>query len=122
MASRWAKTVTATPLTSVTTEQFFDVKPSLNPGERITCEVKIDFPSTPTDDAIVSAYGTLERDADQWDDSPIYRRTVDKGTDPHQLRFTIGGVPKFRIGVQRDGSTDTITSADFSHQLDNVSL
>ena len=52
--------------------------------------------------------------------------TIENATDkfatirPHQLPVT--GVYKFRVGVRRSGSTDTITSADLSYREDGVNV
>ena len=39
---------------------------------------------------------------------------------PNRISFLMTGVYKFRIGVRRSGSTDTITSADLSLRKDGV--
>ena len=36
------------------------------------------------------------------------------------ISFLVTGVYKFRVGVRRSGSTDTITSADLSLRKDGV--
>ena len=41
-------------------------------------------------------------------------------TDPNRISFLVTGVYKFRVGVRRSGSTDTITSADLSLRKDGV--
>ena len=118
----WGNKTNATQLTGITTEQFFDQTPTLNPGETLHVEVEVDFPTTPTDDAIVSVYGTLDASTENWDDTPIMQFTIDSGTDPHKVSFLVSGFYKFRAGVQRSGSTDTLTSADMSYRADGVSL
>jgi hypothetical protein len=40
--------------------------------------------------------------------------------DPNRISFLVTGVYKFRVGVRRSGSTDTITSADLSLRKDGV--
>jgi hypothetical protein len=40
-----------TQLTGITTEQFFDQLPTLNPRETAHVEVSVEFPATPTDHA-----------------------------------------------------------------------
>jgi hypothetical protein len=114
MTVAWSGKTDATQLTSITTEQFFDVTPSPDPNEVAHCEVEVDFPTTPTDNAIVSVYGTLDASTENWDDTPLLQFTISNGTDPNKVSWTIFGVYKFRVGVKRSGSTDTLTSADFS--------
>jgi hypothetical protein len=46
----------AAQLTGITTEQFFDQVPTLNPRETAHVQVSVDFPSSPTDHAIVAVY------------------------------------------------------------------
>ena len=115
----WGAKTNATQLTSITTEQFFALLVTTTPRELIHCEIEVNFPVSPTDNAIVAVYGTL--DAENWDDTPLMEFVIDKGTDPNKISFQIMGVYKFRIGVRRDGTTDTLTSADFSFRRDNVS-
>ena len=117
----WGSKTSATQLTSITTEQFFDATPQLNPQEQVHCEVEVDFPTTPTDDAVVSIYGTLDESSENWDDTPLMAFTIDKGTDPNKMSWTMSGLYKFRVGVKRSGSTDTLTTADFSYRKDGVS-
>ena len=38
------------------------------------------------------------------------------------ISFLVTGVYKFRVGVRRSGSTDTITSADLSYRKDGVNV
>ena len=45
---------------------------------------------------------------------------IENTTDPNRLSFLVTGVYKFRVGVRRSGSTDTITSADLSLRKDGV--
>lgn len=115
----WTSETSATQLTSITTEQFFSTTPTLTPRELAHCKVKIDFPGTPTDHGVVSVYGSL--DGSNWDNTPLMQFTVDNGIDPNQVSFVVMGIYQFRVGVKRSGSTDTLTSADFSYRLDGVS-
>lgn len=117
----WSSKNNLTQLTSITTEQFFDAV-TLNPGELAHCEVEIDFPASPTDEATISLYGTLDDSSENWDDTPIWSQNIGNGIDPNKISFPVSGLYKFRIGVQRDGSTDTITSADMSYRKDGVNL
>lgn len=116
----WSSETDATQLTSITTEQIFSTKPTLNPGESAHVRVDVDFPTTPTDDAIVAVYGSLDGTA--YDDTAMFSRLVDSGTDPNQISFIVSGVYQFQVGVRRSGSTDTITSADMSYRTNGVSL
>lgn len=118
----WGAKTNATQLTNITTEQFFDQTPTLTPGETLHCEVEADFPVSPTDNLVVSVYGTLDAASENWDDTPTLQFEIDNGIDPNKVSFLISGVYKFRIGVKRSGTTDTITSADFSFRKDGVSL
>ena len=49
----WGSDTAATQLTSITTEQFFDQVPTLNPRETAHVQVAVDFPGSPTDHAII---------------------------------------------------------------------
>lgn len=118
----WSGKTSATQLTSITTEQFFSTLVTLNPGESAHCQVDINPPATPTDYGVVSVYATLDDAAENWDDTPILAFQVDKALDPNAVSFLVSGVYKFRVGVKRSGTTDTITSADFSYRLDGVRL
>jgi hypothetical protein len=48
------------------------------------------------------------------------RFLIENTTDPNRISFLVTGVYKFRVGVRRSGSTDTITSADLSLRKDGV--
>ena len=48
----WGSDTAATQLSSITTEQFFNQVPTLNPRETAHVQVSVDFPSSPTDDDI----------------------------------------------------------------------
>ena len=45
---------------------------------------------------------------------------IENTTDPNCISFLVTGVYKFRLGVRRSGSTDTITSAELSLREDGV--
>ena len=45
---------------------------------------------------------------------------IESTTDPNRISFLVTGVYKFRVGVRRSGSTDTITSAGLSLRKDGV--
>ncbi len=118
----WGSKTSATQLTAITTEQFFDELITLNPRELTHVQVDVDFPGSPTDDCIIALYGTLDDRSEDWDDTPFREIAVSKDTDPNAVSFTVGGVYKFRIGARRSGSTDTFASADMSYRKDGVSL
>ena len=44
----WGSDTAATQLSSITTEQFFDQVPTLNPRETAHVQVSVDFPGSPT--------------------------------------------------------------------------
>ena len=110
----WGSDTAATQLTSITTEQFFNQVPTLNPRETAHVQVSVDFPSSPTDHAIVAVYTTLDDTSEVWDLIPMMEFLIENTTDPNRISFLVTGVYKFRVGVRSSGSTDTITSADLS--------
>ena len=115
----WSGTTSATQLTSITTEQIFSTKPTLNPQETAHVTVDVDFPTTPTDNAIVAVYGSL--DGTNYDDQPVFEFAVLNTNDPAQVSFIVSGYYQFQVGVRRSGTTDTLTSADLTYRLDGVS-
>ena len=122
----WGSKVSATQLTSITTEQFFSFGGStvipLNPGETAKVQVTADFPTTPTDHAVVAIYGTLDDSSETWDLVPHIEFLIDKALDPSIVSFLVSGLYRFRIGIRRSGTTDTITDADCSYRKNGVSL
>jgi hypothetical protein len=116
----WGSDTAATQLTSITTEQFFDQVPTLNPRETAHVQVSVDFPASPTDHAIIAVYTTLDDSSEVWDVIPMMEFLIENTTDPNRISFLVTGVYKFRVGVRRSGSTDTITSADLSLRKDGV--
>jgi hypothetical protein len=116
----WGSDTAATQLTSITTEQFFDQAPTLNPRETTHVQVSVDFPGSPTDHAIVAVYTTLDDASEVWDLIPMMEFLIENTTDPNRISFLVTGVYRFRVGVRRSGSTDTITSADLSLRKDGV--
>jgi hypothetical protein len=83
-------------------------------------QVSVDFPGSPTDHAIVAVYTTLDDTSEVWDLIPMMEFLIENTTDPNRISFLVTGVYKFRVGVRRSGSTDTITSADLSLRKDGV--
>jgi hypothetical protein len=116
----WGSDTAATQLSSITTEQFFDQVPTLNPRETAQVQVSVDFPASPTDHAVVAVYTTLDDTSEVWDLIPMMEFLLENTTDPNRISFLVTGVYKFRVGVRRSGSTDTITSADLSLRKDGV--
>jgi len=102
----------ATQLTSITTEQFFSVEPTLDVYEGAVVQVSVNFPTSPTDNAIISVYA--QQDGSNYDVVPFLQFTIDRANDPSRVTFVVKDVYKFRIGIKRSGSTDTITDADMS--------
>ena len=118
----WGVKTNSTQLTGITTtEVFFSQTPTLNPGEFHHVEIEANPPATPTDDLLVSVYGTLDDTSENWDDTPKMQFTIDKGTDPNKRSFIVSGIYKYRIGVVVNGATDTYV-ADMSYRADGVSL
>lgn len=120
MAVGWGSKNAATQLTSVTTEQFFDDTPQLDPNQIAHIEIEANPPASPTDDLLVKVYGTLDASSENWDDTPILEFRIDKDSDPNKVSFRVSGVYKFRVGVQRDGSTDSYT-VDMNHRIGTLS-
>ena len=116
----WGAKISATQLTGITTEQFFDQTPTLYPRESAHCHVQADFPVSPTDDAVISVYGSLDGTA--WSATPLMVLVLDKDVDPNSIDFLVTSVYQFRVGVKRSGATDTLTSADLSFRKDDVSV
>jgi hypothetical protein len=116
----WGSKQTATQLTNITTEQFFDVVPQLNPRETAHCQVAVNFPGSPTDHALIAVYTTLDDSGEVWDVVPMMEFLLENTTDPNGITFLVTGVYKFRVGVRRDGSTDTLTSAAMGIRKDGV--
>jgi hypothetical protein len=110
----------ATQLSSITTEQFFDQVPTLNPRETAHVQVSVDFPSSPTDHAIAAMYTTLDDTSEVWALIPMMEFLIENTTDTNRISFLVTSDYKFRVGVRRSGATDMITSADLSLRKDGV--
>jgi len=108
-----------TQLTSITTEQTFTETIAADPAEGIIVHVKVDFVATPTDNAIIAVYGGMNSSA-SWSDNPILEFTIDNGDDDVWIPFTLYGWRHYKIGVRRDGSTDTLTDADCRYEPDGI--
>lgn len=112
---KFAGNVAATQLTSITTEQFFSVTPSLSVSEGAVVQVDVNFPASPTDNAIVAVYA--RQDGSNFDIEPFMEFEIDNGNDPSRVTFIVKDVFEFRVGVRRSGTTDTITDADMDSRL-----
>lgn len=117
----WSALDAATQLTSIAaTEKFFDDEPNADPNVTVDVEIDSDFVSTPTDDMLISVYGTLDGGTD-YDDTPRLQLRADNGTDPNQVGFQTFGIFQYRVGVVASGATDTHTSADMNNRLGTMS-
>jgi hypothetical protein len=67
--------------------------------------VETDYDATPTDNIIISVYGSL--DGANYDDSPIWTLQGDKTVDSQQMSFVIKDLAHFRIGIKQTGSVDS---------------
>jgi hypothetical protein len=63
---------------------------------------------------------TLDDTSEVFDLIPMMEFLIENTTDPNRISFLVTGVYKFRVGVRRSGSTDTITSAELSLRKDGV--
>jgi hypothetical protein len=120
MAVGWGSDTAATQLTSVSTEQFFSETPQLAPNEFAHVQI-IGNSSGTTDNLLIKVYATLDASTENWDTVPIMEIELDctDGAD-NDVSFIVQDVYKFRIGVQRDGSTDTFT-ADMNYRVATMS-
>jgi hypothetical protein len=116
----WSAKTSATQLVSITTEQFFGAIVGLAPKALAHVQVAADFPATPTDHAVFSVYTTLDDATEVWDLVPLQQFVLANSPDPNRLSFTVSGVYRFRVGVKRSGSTDTIASADLAYRTDGA--
>jgi len=114
----WGSKISATQLAPITTEQFFDQVPTLNPRESAHVQV-ISNRTGSTDHLIIAAYTTLDDTTEVWDLVPMMEFLLEGSPSPNMISFLVTGVYKFRIGVRRSGSTDTFT-VDMSIRKDGV--
>lgn len=118
----WSSDTAATQLTSITTEQFFDVSPTFSPGEWAHVQVSVDWPAAPVDDIFIACYSTLDDSSEVWDLVPLFQIRLSRLVDPNIISFIVREVYRFRVGVRRTGTTTTITSADLSYRTNGISL
>jgi hypothetical protein len=69
---------------------------------------------------LVAVYTTLDDTSEVFDLIPMMEFLIENTTDPNRISFLVTGVYKFRVGVRRSGSMDTITSADLTLRKDGV--
>lgn len=105
---------------NLTATEVFSANIPMNPGETVHVEIDVDFIVSPTDNVIISVYGSI--DNANHDNSPLMSMRIDKDVDPNQLSFIIRGLKSFKIGLKMDGGTDTTTDAVINWTLDGVSL
>lgn len=119
----WGSKVDATVLTNVSdTESFFDQTPTTTPGELFHAQVQAVFTTSPTDNAVVALYSTLDDSSENWDETALVKFEIDKGTSPNDVSFDIAGVYRWRIGVKSAGTTDNIHTMNMSFRRDNVNI
>lgn len=121
MAVAWGSDTASTQLTTVSTEQFFSQTPQLAANELAHCQV-VGNSSGTTDNLIIAVYSTLDATSENWDTVPIQEFELDctDGLD-NDVSFVVPtGIYKFRVGVRRNGTTDTFT-ADMSHRVATLS-
>jgi hypothetical protein len=64
-------------------------------------QVSVDFPSSPTDHAIVAVYTTLDDSSEVWDVIPMMEFLLENTTDPNRISFLVtGGLQVPGRGVQ----------------------
>ena len=117
----WGSKTQIMTAAAVAGTELFSTPVTLNPGESAQVEVEGDFPVSPTDELVVSVYGTLDDSAENWDDTAILKLNIAKSPDPNKVSFIVSGLYKFRLGCVRSGSTDTITT-DAYYRKDGVNL
>ena len=107
--------------TTVTSAEVYSDAVTMNPGELAHAEVEADFPASPTDELTVKLYGTLDDSSENWDKTPLWSQNIANSPDPNKISFVVSGLYKWRLGFERDGSTDSITvNADY--RKDGVAL
>lgn len=116
----WPADTDLTQLTNITSEQFFTTQ-SLNPMETAECSVKVTFPSGAVDRAIVALYVSV-KDTAEWDTLPREFELAPPASLPGSqiINFSVFNKYEFRVGIRRDGSTNTLTSADMTVRKNGV--
>lgn len=117
----WGSKTQIITAASVAGTETFSSWVSLLPGELAVVQVKADFPGSPTDNLKVTVYGTLDESSEVSDNQSAATTILMNTQDPAYRSFPISGMRKFRIGVVRTGTTDTIT-VDAWYRKDGVDL
>lgn len=117
----WSSKTQIITAASVAGTETFSSSVTLNPGEVAHVEVEADFPASPTDELVVALYGTLDDSSENWDDTALLKFNMEYSPDPNKMSFVVAGLYKFRLGVVRTGSTDTIT-VDAYYRKDGVNI
>lgn len=114
----WGAKQVAIQLTNITTQQFFNLKPTLLTGGIAVCQIKAVFPGN--NGLRIELFSTLDVSNEEWDTDTF---AVFSATPQFPIiSFFVRDRYKFRVGVSRDGTTDIITSADFALRQDVVVL
>lgn len=58
--------------------------PTLNPRETAHVQVSVDFPSSPTDHAIIAVYTTLDDSSEVWYIIPMMEFLIENAADPNR--------------------------------------
>lgn len=102
----------ASPQNVVGTELFSD-DITLNPEETAVVQVYTDSGGT-TDSLDIAIYTTLDDATEKWDTVAMLGMRLDATSgDEEVVTLVISGVYKFRVGVVRAGSTDTLATGIF---------
>jgi hypothetical protein len=101
-------------LTNITTQQHFSAAPSLAESGIALCQIQVVYPGGAVDGLRVEFRRTLDATSEVWDTDPftVYTMAVAETAKT----FVVRDCYKFRVSVSRDGSTDTITSADLYYR------
>lgn len=94
-----------TTLSGIIEEYSADVDMESGGYEAAQVFVEIDYDVTPTDEVLISLYGSL--DGEIFDNSPIWTISGDKTIDPQRLSFIVEDLAHFRLGFKQTGSSDS---------------
>jgi hypothetical protein len=97
--------INAVDVTTGTWSEDIDLETDGCEGAHVT--VDADFPASPTHNLVVEVIASL--DGTNYDDTPLYKFEIDKGTDPNQVSFVIKDAAHFKLYCYRAGGTQTIT-------------
>jgi len=105
---KWQTEQTIINATGVTTGTWSsDVDLETDGMEGVQIAVDADFPASPTHNLVIEIRASL--DGICYDDTPVYKFEIDKGTDPNQVSFVIKDLAHFKLYCYRAGGTQTIT-------------